>query len=65
MHRTILRWTLAAFLALPFTAEASAIWSSPIRLIFISICPSLECPNGYSCDRRVARLIGESLSPTA
>ncbi|HEY0781216.1 MAG TPA: hypothetical protein VGE98_02075 [Thermoanaerobaculia bacterium] len=28
MRRTILFWALAAFLALPFTAQASAIWSS-------------------------------------
>lgn len=28
MYKTILYWALAAFLALPFTAEASAIWSS-------------------------------------
>src|SRR5579885_1547453 len=28
MYRTILRWTLAAFLALPLTADASGIWSS-------------------------------------
>jgi hypothetical protein len=28
MRRTVLLWILAAFLALPFTAEASAIWSS-------------------------------------
>src|SRR5882724_5648421 len=28
MHRLVVRWTLAAFLALPFTAGATGIWSS-------------------------------------